>query len=124
VIIALLILGVAVTSLAKLLSAAAAQRRASEQRRLALQEVANLAERIALIPYGEVSTENLAALKPSGELLAAVPLARLTATQSPQAGPPEHKRVRLEVLWTDAAGQPVDPVGLTLWKHPPAEATP
>ena len=114
---ALLILTVAVTTLAQLLSTAAAQRRRSEQRRLALQEVANQAESIALFSWDELTAEKLAALKPSDNLLAAAPTATITAAIADEAGPPANKRVRIEVHWATAAGDAVEPVGLTVWKH-------
>jgi Tfp pilus assembly protein PilV len=114
---ALLVLTVAVTALAQLLAMAAAQRRASEERRLARQEVANQAERIALMSFDELTAEKLAALPASDDLLAALPAAKLQATVAEEAGPPASKRVRLEVHWTNAAGIELEPVGLTVWKH-------
>ena len=114
---ALLVLTVAITGLAQLLATAAAHRRTSDQRRLALQEVANQAERIALWPYDELTAEKLEGLAPSDDLLAATPAAVLTATVTDEAGPPASKRVRLEVHWTNSAGAHVEPVGLTVWKH-------
>jgi len=119
---ALLVLTVAVTSLAQLLTTAAAHRRTSEQRRLAVQEVANLAERIALWSWDELTAPMLGELAPSQPLLAALPSARLQTTLAEEAGPGPSKRVRLEVHWTTSAGQTVEPVGLTVWKHSAAKA--
>lgn len=121
---ALMVLTVVVASLAQLLTTAAAHRRVSEQRRLAAQEVANQAERIALLTWDEAAADRLAALAPSDALLAAIPAAKLQATASDDAGPPASKRIRIEVHWTDAAGQPVEPVGLTVWKYARKEDAP
>jgi hypothetical protein len=121
---ALVVLSVVVTALAQLLATAAAHRRASEERRLALQEAANQAERLALWSWDETSPERLGGLKASGDLLAAVPSATLNVALSDEVGPPAAKRVRIDVQWNDAAGQPAQPVGLTLWKHRPAEDSP
>lgn len=121
---ALLVLGVAITGLVQLIATAAAQRRVSETRRLAAQEVANQAERLALLSWDELTAERLAAVQPSELLLATVPTARLQATVTPEAGLPEAKRVRIEVQWTDASGQSPAPIGLTVWKHQTPEAVP
>jgi Tfp pilus assembly protein PilV len=121
---ALLVLTVVVTSLAQLLTTAAAHRRVSEQRRLAAQEAANQAERIALLTWDEATTERLSALKPSDALLAAIPAATVKVALTDEAGPPASKRVRIEVRWTNAGGQAVEPVGLTVWKHAPQEIAP
>jgi hypothetical protein len=120
---ALMVLTVAVTALAQLLTTAAAHRRSSEQRRIALQEVANQAERIALWAWDEVTAEKLAALQPTESLLAALPAAKLQATLAEEAGPPASRRVRIEVHWANSAGIEVEPAGLTIWKHQP-EAQP
>jgi hypothetical protein len=129
----LLLLGVAVSALAQLITAAAAQRRTIDARQLALTEVANQAEHVARWTAAETTAEKLATLAPSSELLAAVPTARLSAkllgkTQvdeetSPTA-PDTSLRVRIEVTWNDAAGRVVSPLGLTIWKHPREEPQP
>jgi Tfp pilus assembly protein PilV len=116
---ALLVLTVAIGGLAQLLATAAAHRRTSDQRRLALQEVANQAERIALWSYDELTAEKLGGLAKGDDLAAALPAATFQATLTDEAGPPASKRVRLEVHWTDAAGNAQQPVGLTIWKHRP-----
>ena len=121
---ALLVLTVVITSLAHVLTTAAAHRRTSEQRRLAAQEAANQAERIALLAWDEAKPERLAELKPSDALLAAIPAATLQVAVTDEAGPPASKRVRIEVHWTHAGGQAVEPVGLTVWKHAPQEIAP
>jgi len=121
---ALLILSFAVGGLLQILTVAASQRRTTEVRRLALEEIANQAEQIALIPWGELTEASLGALKPSEQLLAAAPSARLSVTQVADAGPPVAKRIHLEVQWTSPAGDPVQPVQLTVWRHQLAEAQP
>jgi Tfp pilus assembly protein PilV len=121
---ALLILSFAVGGLLQILAVAASQRRTSEVRRLALQEVANQAEHIALLPWGELTDEQFAGRKPSDELLAAAPMATLTVTRSEEAGPPVAARIYLAVQWTTPAGDVVEPVELTMWRYQPTEARP
>jgi prepilin-type N-terminal cleavage/methylation domain-containing protein len=119
--IALLILTVALGGVLQLVSTAAKQRRTGEERRLALQELANQAERVAILPWDELTEAKLATLKPSAECEAANPTATIAATLAEDDGPPAAKRIRIEVAWTNAVGQQVDPLGVTLWRYAPAE---
>ncbi|MDX1944335.1 MAG: hypothetical protein SFU86_02935 [Pirellulaceae bacterium] len=121
---ALFVVGMAAGALAQMLFVAAGQRRASEQRRLAGQEVANLAERIAARPYRELTGEWLASQTLSAEMRAAAPQAALLALLTSEEDPVPGRRVRIEVSWPNSVGQPVEPVGLTVWKYPPPETTP
>lgn len=129
----LLLLGVAVSGLAQLITAAAAQRRTIDARELALAEVANQAERVGLWTAAETTADKLATLVPSAELLEVVPTARLSAKLlSPPQGDDETSasaadtplRVRIEVTWNDTAGREVSPLGVTIWKHAREERQP
>lgn len=130
--ISLLLLGVAVSGLAQLVTAASAQRRLIDARQLALAEVANQAERVALWTAAETTPDRLATLAPSEELLAAIPTARLSATLAASGEDVENSaellaapmRVRIEVTWDDAAGRTVSPLGITLWKPAHQERQP
>jgi Tfp pilus assembly protein PilV len=115
----LLILSFAIGGLLEILSVAAGQRRATEVRRLALQEVANHAEQIALLPWTELTADKLAALQPSAELLAAAPSGQLAVTVADDAGPPAARQIRLTVTWTTPSGEAARPVQLTVWRHQP-----
>lgn len=116
---ALLILSFAVAGLLQILTVAASQRRATEIRRLALEEIANQAEQIALVPWEELTAEKLATRQASADLLAAAPSAELTVTAGEDAGPPNAKRVHIAVAWTTPAGESPQPVQLTIWRHQP-----
>jgi Tfp pilus assembly protein PilV len=116
---ALLILSFAVGGLVQILAVAASQRRATEIRRLALADVANQAEQIALLSWDELTAEKLIAAQPSAELAAAAPSASLKLTVQDEAGPSAAKRIHISATWTTADGQPVEPVELTLWRHQP-----
>jgi Tfp pilus assembly protein PilV len=129
----LLLLGVAVSGLAQLITAAAAQQRTIDARQLVLAEVANQAERVALWTAAETTADKLTTLAPSPELLAAVPTARLTAKllrtvaadEETSPGDPDRAlRVRIEVTWNDTAGREVSPLGITIWKHSREESQP
>jgi hypothetical protein len=129
----LLLLGVAISGLAQLITAAAAQQRTIDARQLVLAEVANQAERVAQWTAAETTADKLAALAPSPELLEAVPTARLTAKllrtvaadEETSPGDPDRAlRVRIEVTWNDTAGREVSPLGVTIWKHSREESQP
>ena len=113
---AMLVLSLAMLGLAQLVAAASQQRRLTEARSVALQEVANQAEKIAAAPWDAIAPAELTGWEPSAELNAAVPgaVCRIHVTDEP--GPPPGRRVRLEVVWPDAAGREQQPVGLTVWK--------
>jgi Tfp pilus assembly protein PilV len=145
--ISLLLLGVAVGGLAQLITAASAQRRTIDARQLALAEVANQAERVALWTAAETTSDRLAKLAPSEELLAAIPTARLSARLLTTGEPALNEdaqnndaqnndaqnsadslrapqRIRIEVTWDDTAGRTVSPLGLTIWKPAQQEGPP
>ena len=114
--VALVVLAAAMLALAQMVTLVARQRRLTEARRMALQEVANQAERIAVLPWDDAAPDKLTAWEPSTELLAGIPAAQCAIEVTDEPGPPAARRVRLEVRWNDAAGQPVAPAELTLWK--------
>jgi Tfp pilus assembly protein PilV len=114
--VALVILAAAMLALAQMVALAARQRRLTEARRLAMEEVANQAERVAALPWDKVQPGEFTGWEPSAGLAAAIPAAECKANVTAEPGPPAARRVRLEIHWTDTAGQAAPPVGLTLWK--------
>ena len=114
--VALMVLSAAMLALVQMLSLATQQRRLTEVRRIALEEVANQAERVAALPWQGAAADQLKTWEPSAALLAAIPQAKCQIAVSEEAGPPAARRVHLEITWTDADGQPALPVGLTVWK--------
>src|SRR5437764_12237062 len=114
--VALFIMTTAMVAIVQLLAAAGGQRRTIEQRRIALQEVANEAERVAILSWDEAAPEKLTTWQPSAELTAALPQATCTAEVSEEAGPPVARRVRLSVTWPNASGQMREPIEVSLWK--------
>src|SRR5262245_37580870 len=114
--VSLVVLGVAMAALVQLVGLAASQRRAMAQRRIALQEVANQAERIALLAWSETAPDKLTSWQPSAELSEVLPAAQCTIAVSQEPATPSARRIRLEVAWTNSVGQPVEPVGLSVWR--------
>ena len=114
--VALVILAAAMTALVQLLSLSARQRRLDDQRSLALVELANHAESLAMLPWNELTAENLAGWQPSAELAALLPTAECHAQIEEEPGSPSARRIELQIAWTNAVGEQVTPVRLTLWR--------
>jgi prepilin-type N-terminal cleavage/methylation domain-containing protein len=119
--VSLVVLGVAMAAVVQLVALAASQRRAMAQRRIALQEIANQAERIALLPWSETAPDKLTGWQPSAELSEVLPAAQCSIAVSEEPAAPARK-IRLEVAWTNSVGQPMEPVGLSIWRF--GEAAP
>jgi hypothetical protein len=83
----------------------------SRHERLALEELANLAERLLSLPPADV-TGFLASPPLSDRIAARLPGARLTATQDPVSG-----RVVLRLAW-QSPGRAVRPQSLAVWLPP------
>lgn len=116
IVIALAVLSLAMVAVVQLVGTAARQRRAGEQRRMALLEVANQAERLAVASWDDTAPDALNGWTPSDELLAALPEAQCRVEVAEQAGPPPARQIRLLVTWPNAAGQATKPVELTIWR--------
>jgi len=117
--IAVAILGIAAVSLVQFIGVSARQRRLSHQRQIALQELANESERVALTAWDEVTADKLTTWQALETLSVALPSAVCSAVVSDETGPPVSRRVRLSISWQDSTGQELTPVELTLWKFPP-----
>jgi type II secretory pathway pseudopilin PulG len=115
--VALVVLAAAMTALVQLLSLSARQRRLDDQRSLALVELANHAERLAVLPWNELTAENLKSWQPSAELAALLPAAECHTQVEEEAGPPPARRIELRIAWTNAVGEQVTPVQLTMWRY-------
>src|SRR5262245_1405938 len=114
--VALFIMTTAMVAIVQLLAAAAGQRRTIDQRRAALAEVANEAERVALSSWDESAPDKLTMWQPWAELRATLPQATCTAEVTEEAGPPAARRIRLSVTWPNSVGQLGDPIAVSLWK--------
>jgi hypothetical protein len=114
--VALATAGAAAMLLAQFLFVAAKQRRADEQRRLALTEVANRLEQAAVLPWDDLTSQRLEQAPLSEAARAALPSARLTAQITDETAEVPCRRIRVEVSWADTAGRPVTPVGISSWR--------
>ena len=117
--VALVVLVAAMAALVQLVGLATRQRRAIHERAAALTEVANQAERLALLPWDEVAPAKLTTWEPSPELAAALPNAKCQAIVTEESEPPSSRRIELRVTWQNAAGQEVEPALLDHLEIPP-----
>jgi hypothetical protein len=118
-IVALFVLTTAMTTIVQLLGVAASQRRTIEQRRTSLAEVANQAERIALLPWEAVSAGKLELWEFSDEAKSVLPHGTTTIEIQEEAEPVLVRRIRLIVRSPNSAGQVVELADLTVWKFAP-----
>ena len=103
----------------QLLSAAADQRRAADQRQCATEELANLIERIAAKPWGDLTedlaTEEQEKLSPSAENQ--LPGAELKIEIVLEPDDPDAKRITASLRWQNRNGQYIAPLTLTTWRY-------
>ena len=109
------LLATAMSLTVQLLGALAAERRAAERQLCAVQEVANLMERVASRPWEDVTPESLRAVRLSDRAMQALPGAELAATVDDASATRGEKRISLRLRWRNRAGTWSAPVRLTAW---------
>jgi len=114
---ALVVMGAAMVALVEFVGLAKNQRRASHQRLTALMEVGNQAERLALLDWNATAPDKLTTWQPSPLMAAEIPAAECRIRIVDEEQSPAARRIELSIRWPNAAGQPVDPVALTVWKY-------
>ncbi len=115
--VALVLLGAAAALMAQLVAAVGVQRRVADQHALALQETANLLERLFALPYAELTTQRAAEFQLSEAAQQRLPDARLQIDVNSTAGPPAAKEIRISLRWLDRSGRHGAPAELTAWRH-------
>jgi hypothetical protein len=101
----------------KVLGWVGAQRRASDRRQVAVQEVANLMERLSARPFESVTSGAARELPLSPRARQSLPGVELkvdVSTDSP-AGGSGSKRLALQLRWRGRSGEWDTPVHLTSW---------
>jgi Tfp pilus assembly protein PilV len=117
--VALFIVSAVVLAILQLVSVTANQRRTLEERRIALQEVANQAERITLLPWERTAPEELNQWEPGDDLLAVSPKAKCAIAVNSETGSPLGRKIRLSIIETSAANESIELAALTVWKFAP-----
>ena len=114
--VALGLLAAAFTFGVQALGWSAAQRRAGDQRHVAIQEAANCLEQVRVLDWADLNDERLSQIKLSEVAQARLPSAELKITTEKQ-NEPDAVRVRVEVLWPGrSSGSPLR-VGLVTWRY-------
>lgn len=115
--VALCVVAAAIGAAARMLSASARQRQASDLQMAALIELNNVAEQIAGSSYDELTPGTVDGITLSKEAQATLPSAKLAIALTEVSAPePPHKRLHLELSWSAIGGEPRT-VRLTTWKY-------
>jgi hypothetical protein len=112
---AVFLLAVAMTTTVQVLGWVAAERRAVERRQWAVQEVANLMERLTAEPWDQVTTESARALALSEAIRRKLPGPELTIEVDGKDTERGEKRLAVRLRWRNRAGAWEAPVRLTAW---------
>jgi len=110
--------------LTQLLVATSRQRKASDQRRIALEVLSNRMERVLAAKWPDVNAAAIENASLDPQTAEKLPGAKLTASIADEPGPGGGKRVHLGISWENGAGERVTPIGVTAWKHRRQEGTP
>jgi len=122
--VAAVVLAVLMGLVAQMLTHLARQRRESERRMLAVQEVANVMERLAAEPLGDLTPERVQSISLSRQAERSLPGAELNIEVAVPDDQPNAKRIRVELRWQNLAGETVAPVRLTTWRYQTREERP
>jgi prepilin-type N-terminal cleavage/methylation domain-containing protein len=112
---ATVVLAAVMVASVQVLGSLARQRRAAERRQWAMEEVANIMERLTVQPWDRLTTEHVQAFEISQAARAVLPDVALACEVLPEPGEHASKRITLELAWRDRAGEREKPVRLTAW---------
>jgi prepilin-type N-terminal cleavage/methylation domain-containing protein len=115
--IATLLLAVAMTIVAQTAGWLSTERRGAERRQRALQEAANLMERLSSRPWDELTPELARAQVLTPATRAFLRDGTLDVVIIPETGDPPAKRITVRVYWGDPSAGLVAPVKLVAWVH-------
>lgn len=113
---------VVMIAVAQLVAVVAKQRREVAQSRLATQEVANLMERVMVLPWNELTSEAAAQFDVSHESAEMLDDPQLSITVSNIDDSLPTKQIEIALSWQDQATRRVEPARLVAWKHQPIAA--
>ena len=99
------------------LGAVAKQRRGAELRQQAIEEADNLLERLTAEPYAELTPDRLAEVGKAASSEQMLPAGELKLELVEQPGPPEGKRIDVELSWQAGAAKARQRVRLSGWAY-------
>ena len=114
-----MMLAIAMTLTVKVVGWVALEHRATDRRQLAMNEAANLMERLAAVPYDELTPDLLKSFTLSTETKARLPdpTLQLEVVGDDRAGGMGSKRISLRIQWRNRADGWDAPVRLTSWVY-------
>jgi hypothetical protein len=110
---------IAMTLTMKVLGWVGMERRAWDHRQWAVQEAANLMERLTSRPYASVTSDSVASVTLSPQAKALLPAAELKGElgENHSADGIGSKRIALQLRWRNRFGEWDAPVRLVAWIH-------
>jgi hypothetical protein len=96
-----------------------AQRQALDQRQTALQEAANIMEKLSALSWSDLTAEAAAKISLTAETKAILPEGELKIDVTDEAGKPVGKHIIVTIRWRDNSGEWTDPVRLAAWRYQP-----
>jgi hypothetical protein len=119
VVMAVMVLLTAMSLVVKVLGWVAAERRATDRRLWASQQVANAMERVSAEPFDRVATGRVKEMTSGSGASRVLPDAEWDAEVADEtAGPVPARRVTLRLRWKGRGGAWEPPVVLTSWVYP------
>ena len=112
---------VVMIAVAQLVAVVAKQRHEVAQTRLATQVVANVMERLIVLPWDELTAEVAERFTVVHESAAALDDPQLSITVSNTGDTLPTKQIEIAISWRDQANRRVEPVRLVAWRHQPPE---
>lgn len=109
------LLAVAMTTTVQVLGWVANERRAAERRQWAIEEVANLMERLTAAPWDQVTVDSARSVTLPEGIRGKLPEPELTIVVDEPEGNPGEKRLAIRLRWRNRAGAWEAPVRLTAW---------
>jgi type II secretory pathway pseudopilin PulG len=111
------LLATLLTVCVQLSGAASAEQRALRQRQAAMNEAANVLERLSIRPWNELTDKGLAEFPLSTAARQSLPEGRLEVHVVQPADQAGAKRISVQIRWPDRDGRPEKAVRLTAWRY-------
>ena len=115
--IAAILVGMLATAVLQLVLVMAGQHRGLAKRYVAIQESANIMERVSAMPWTELTSEAVAEMELSPEAQQSLSGATLAIEVGQPEGEPAAKRVTVVIRWPDREGRPDHKVRLVGWRY-------
>lgn len=108
---------VALAAVSQLVTLIALQRRTAADLRAGTLAAGNAMEQIAALPWERLTPDGAADIELPAQLGQVLDDPRLSIRVTPVEETPAGRRIDLQLDWRDRAGNRVEPVRLTAWRH-------